>query len=570
MPREKRIASVGAPSYNPAPVAEKIELADDLSASPLWNADIAPTPLAKRTWNLWHIAALWIGMAVCIPTYMLGAGLLASGMTWWQAVVTITLGNLIVLVPMALNAHAGAKYGIPFPVFLRAPFGTVGSNIPALMRATVACGWFGIQTWIGGAALYQLAAVMAPSIAGSTFWKFAFFFLFWGINLFFILKGTESIKWLETWSAPILLAVGVGLLAWSMSAGGGLGRVLAHSDNFTRPTVTAHLQDGKVVPQLSPVTIDGVPRATAKWESDGRTITAVFDDGDGGAKPQTVTAPVAAAPPAPPTFWALFIPGLTAMVGFWATLALNIPDFTRFARSQRDQAVGQLLGLPTTMGFYSFVGIVSTCAALVVFPDILVTSQAPWDPTSLLARFKNPALVIGSMFFLAIATLTTNIAANVVSPANDLANLAPKHISFQTGGIITAVIGIVMMPWKLLESTDVYIFNWLISYSALLGPIAGIMIADYWIVRRRELSLRDLYLRDGRYGFIHWATVAILVAAILPNVPGFLSKVAGVAVPAFWTGLFNYAWFVGFAVAFVLYCAYGLWKRTETTSTASG
>lgn len=582
------------PIYNPAPMAEGIELKEDVSASPLYNDDIAPTPLERRTWGKWHIAALWIGMAVCIPTYMLGAGLMKAGMTWWQAVLTITLGNLVVLIPMALNAHAGTRYGIPFPVFLRAPFGVYGSNVPALLRAAVACGWFGIQTWIGGKALYLLAAVMAPSIAkaapigglGINGWQLLFFLLFWAANVFFIVKGTNSIKWLETLSAPVLIAIGLALLGWGVVAGGGLGRVLDHSRNFSRPAVRAERAEeaGKFRLHLSPVEIDGQPRAgrfrfafdasaltTAPWQPIGgadpgpgrgygifRTesmppgATTVYVEFESAGHSGAASAAIAPSGAAAGGFWAMFFPLLTAMVGYWATLALNIPDFTRFARSQKDQLLGQLMGLPTTMGLYAFIGIATTCASLLAFPDILVAEQAPWDPVALLSRFDSPALVIVSMIFLMIATLTTNLAANVVSPANDLANLAPKYINFRVGGLITAVIGIVMMPWKLVERPDAYIFGWLIGYGALLGPIAGVMIADYYVVRRRELALADLYRSTGRYGAFNPVSIAILFAAILPNVPGFLHSVGALQAGPFWQGLFTYAWFVGFAIAFCL------------------
>lgn len=576
------------------------ELGSEITSGPLYNKDIAPTPIESRTWSKWHIAALWVGMAVCIPTYMLGAGLLQAGMSWWQAVVTITLGNLIVLVPMALNGHAGTKYGIPFPVFLRASFGTIGSNIPALMRAAVACGWFGIQTWIGGKACYLLAAVLAPSITqappigflGINGWQLTFFFLFWGLNVYFIVKGTESIKWLETLSAPILIAVGLGLLIWGVSEAGGLGRALDHSSNFVTPTVSATVQSDVVDLKLSPVRIDGKPRATevryaftkdelakASWTAlaDARItkprqathVHVEFRDAQG--RTATKVQSIASASGGGLGFLAIFLPILTAMVGYWATLALNIPDFTRYARSQRDQVCGQLMGLPTTMGLYAFIGIVVTCSTLVAFPDILVTEQAPWDPVVLMTRFSNPLLVIGSMFFLVIATLTTNIAANVVSPANDFSNLAPRRISFKMGGLITAVIGVVMMPWKLVERPDVYIFSWLIGYGALLGPIAGIMIADYYVVRKTQLHLADLYRRDGRYGTLNWATLVILGLAILPNVPGFLASVGVQGIGQGWREVFTYAWFVGFGIAFVLYSLYGLLcKSTRTTLTAAG
>jgi NCS1 family nucleobase:cation symporter-1 len=466
----------------------------------LWNEDLAPVAAARRTWTTWNIAALWIGMAVCITTYTLASGLIGQGMDWSQAVLTIFLGNLIVLVPMALNAHPGTAYGIPFPVLLRASFGTLGSNIPALMRGIVACGWFGIQTWVGGSAVYSTAAVIFgfdPAqrtplpVLGISAGEFACFLLFWAVNVYFIVRGMESIKWLEALSAPFLLAVGLALVWWAWEAADGFGPI------FSQPS---------------------------KLDS-------------------------------PEKFWPVFGAGLTAMVGYWATLSLNIPDFSRFARSQRDQIAGQALGLPTTMTLYAFIGVVVTSATVVVF------GEAIWDPVQVISRFNNPWISAIALVTLAVATLSTNIAANVVSPANDFSNLAPRRISFRTGGIITAFLGILMFPWKLYQDPSGYIFTWLIGYSALLGPIAGIMIADYFAWRRRRLEPEELYIRNGAYSYTGGFSIvgfASLALAILPNIPGFLVHVkllSPSAFPALVVDAYNYAWFVGFALAFLLYSA---------------
>lgn len=453
----------------------------DVSAfleSPLINKDIAPTRLHERTWNVYHIAALWIGMCVCIPTYMLAAGLIAGGMNWWQAIMTITLGNLIVLIPMILNAHAGTKYGIPFPVLVRAPFGTMGAHIPSILRALVACGWFGIQTWIGGAALNAMLVILLP------FWKeFAMgpwisFGIFWLMNVFFIVNGTESIKKLEALAAPFLLLVGVGLLWWGVTAGGGFGPILSQPSKFT----------------------------TAG------------------------------------EFWKFFFPALTGMVGFWATLSLNIPDFTRYARSQREQMLGQFFGLPFTMAFYSFIGVAVTSATIVVF------GEAIWDPVVLLSKFENPLVILLSMLALTIATLTTNLAANVIAPANGFSNLAPKKISFVGGGLITAFIGVAMMPWKLLSDFGTYIFGWLVGYSGFLGPIAGVLIADYYFIRRKELNVKDLYSNSGEYSYKRGFNVSALIALVA----GVIVAMIGLFVDQL-RFFYDYSWFVGFGAAFVTY-----------------
>ncbi|HYH96356.1 NCS1 family nucleobase:cation symporter-1 [Hyalangium sp.] len=471
----------------------------------LTNEDLAATPPEKRTWEMKHFAALWIGMAVCIPTYTMASGLIDQGMNWWQALLCVGLGNLIVLVPMVLNAHAGTKYGIPFPVFARASFGVMGANVPALLRALVACGWFGIQAWLGGQALWQLLLAMAPGLEGpltSAGMKEAIgihpgellgFAVFWAMNLYFIVKGTESIKFLELYAAPFLIAVGLALLGWAWVKADGFGPILSQPSKFT-------------------------------------------DTG---------------------SFMAVFVPGLTAMVGFWATLSLNIPDFTRYARSQRDQVVGQALGLPGTMVLFSFIGVAVTSATPIIFGG-----ETIWDPVKLLGRVGGPLVTLLAMAALSIATLSTNLAANVVSPANDFSNLAPSKISYKMGGIITAVIGAIIFPWKLIESSGGYIFTWLIGYSALLGPVAGIMVADYFLVRRRELSVEDLYRRGGQYEFsggVNWKAMLALAIGVAVNVPGFLAEaVPGLkdSVPGFWRTLYTYAWFVGFLLSGALHYAF--------------
>ena len=465
----------------------------------LTNEDLAAIPTDKRTWSCWNYASLWISMAACIPTYMLASSLIEKGMNWWQAVLTIFLGNLVVLIPMILNAHAGTRYGIPFPVYCRAAFGTHGANVPALLRALVACGWFGIQSWIGGEAIHKILSIFIPSFAGGSpiHWlgisisQLVCFLFFWGINMWVIHRGIHTIRVLLSIKAPLLLALGLLLLYWAYNAAGGFGPMLAKPSAFD----PGQLKAGQ--------------------------------------------------------FMAFFLPALTGMVGFWATLSLNIPDFSRYARSQKDQMTGQAIGLPPTMALYSFIGVAVTSATAVIYGKTI------WDPVDVLTRFKNPLVLVIAMLALCIATLATNIAANVVSPANDFANLAPRKISFRTGGFITGIIGILIMPWKLIADPSGYIFTWLVGYSALLGPIAGIMIADYFILRKRHLDVTDLYRVDGIYRYTRGFSIAALVAfvlAVLPNFPGFLSQVGVIDhVPGIFKTLYEQAWFVGLGVAFVLY-----------------
>jgi nucleobase:cation symporter-1, NCS1 family len=468
-----------------------VEVAEDLSGSPLWNPDLAPTPLAKRTWSTYHIAALWIGMSVVITTYTLASGLMQQGMTWWQAMVVILLGNVIVLIPMILNAHAGTKYGVSFPVLCRASFGVRGANVPAILRALVACGWFGIQTWIGGLALNTLLAAAWPAWAALPGGIWIAFAMFWLVQVAIIIRGLEGIKKLESWSAPLLLGGGALLLAWAVNAGGGLGRILNESSRLQ----TTHLP-----------------------------------------------------------FWTLFPAALTANVGYWATLSLNIPDFTRYARSQRSQVLGQVLGLPATMTLFAFIGVAVTSATIVVF------GEAIWDPVALIARIGSPSLIILGALIVLVAQLTTNMAANVVSPANDFSSLAPRRISYVAGGLITAATGIVMMPWRLYADAASYIFTWLIGYSSLMGAIGGVLIADYWVLRRRQLSAADLFKLHGRYTYsagVNWRAMTALGLGVLPVVPGFLRAATTpggvVANPTILDALYTYAWFVTFGLSLVLY-----------------
>src|SRR5581483_422768 len=234
-------------------------------------------------------------------------------------------------------------------------------------------------------------------------------------------------------------------------------------------------------------------------------------------------------------FWPVFVPSLTAMIGFWATLSLNMPDFTRFGRSQREQMIGQVVALPTTMPVFAAMGVMITSATAIIF------GQAVWDPVVLVGRFSSPVVVAIAMFTVVIATIAVNIAANVVSPANDFANAFPRLISFKTGGLITGILGIVIQPWKLLADPSGYIYTWLLGYSGGLGSIAGVLIADYWIVRRRDLQLEDLYLADGAYSGWNWRAIAATIV-------GCALAWGGLIVPAL-KPLYDYAWFVGFFAA---------------------
>ena len=256
-----------------------------------------------------------------------------------------------------------------------------------------------------------------------------------------------------------------------------------------------------------------------------------------------------------PDFLKFLIPALNGTVGFWATVSLNIPDFTRFAHNQRQQMIGQALGLPTTMTLYSLIGILVTSATVVIY------GTAIWDPVQLLSRFHSPVAVVISLIAILLATLNVNIGANVVSPANDFSNLWPRRISFRTGGVITCFMGIVLMPWKLLADYKTFILGWLGGYAAFLGPVAGIMICDYFIVRRRMLMVDDLYLRGGIYEYsrgFNWSAIAALAL-------GSGTALIGLVVPSLRV-LYDYSWFVGFAVAFGTY--YGMMQSQSNSAHA--
>ncbi|HMG36515.1 MAG TPA: NCS1 family nucleobase:cation symporter-1 [Blastocatellia bacterium] len=467
---------------------EYVELTEDLSSSPLWNEDLAPVPIKRRNWTTYNYAALWISMAHCIPTYMLASGLISAGMNWWQALTTILLGNTIVLVPILLNSHPGTKYGIPFPVFARASYGTVGSNLPALMRAIVACGWFGIQAWIGGQAVHVLIRSMWPAwqellggaigspriLSGYTPTEYISFLIFWALNIYIIYRGMDLLRKVENWAAPFVLMMAAALMVWALWKAKGLGAIVEGQGHFN---------------SLS-------------------------------------------------EFMPVFVPSLTAMIGYWATLSLNMPDFTRFGRSQRDQVAGQVVALPATMTVFAAMGVIITSASVIIFGRVI------WDPVLLIGEFRQPVVVAISMFTVVVATLSVNIAANVVSPANDFANAFPRWISFRVGGLITGLLGIVMQPWRLLADASQYIYSWLLGYSGGLGSIAGVLIADYWLVRRKQLLVADLYKSEGHYTYTGGWNWRAVFATLL----GCALAWGGLVIPAL-KPLYDYGWFVGFFVS---------------------
>jgi len=559
---------------------EIVTLEEDVSSSPLYSKDLAPVPEDKRTWTTWNLAAIWVGMAVCIPTYILASYMIKSGLSWELALVIIGLANVIITVPMILNGHAGVKYGIPFPVLGRASFGTKGIHIAAVVRAIVACGWFGVQTWIGGLAIYAIwnAVTGTEPTIGLDIGKFIGFGIFWLINLHFIWHGTESIKWLEDFSAPILVVIGLALIGWGAYEAGGFGTVLEKGRSMQTPTAVIKQEGDVFLLQLNPLkSKEGNTKAEffqvvlndsekSEWLSISELITPIdisllfpaylineFSkikvrfkaDGMGGlVLSSLVSARLESDAPTTTSTIFSYLVWLTAMVGFWATMSLSIADITRYASSQKDQIKGQLIGLPGTMILYSFVGVFVTFAATINFSDILVSDDAPWDPVSLLAKFESPVVVVISQIFLLIATLSTNIAANVIAPANAFSNLLPKRISFRSGGIITAVIGIIICPWWLLNE----ISGILIFVSGLLGPVLGILICDYYVIRKKTLRLAELYKVDGAYSYSSGFNLKAMISLAV----GVLLALAGYWIPAIGF-LYSLSWFTGFLISFGLY-----------------
>jgi NCS1 family nucleobase:cation symporter-1 len=463
----------------------ELEASDDLKNSPVYNEDLAPTKIAQRTWNRWHIMSLWVGMAICVPTYTLGAVLTTYfGLTIMESLWTILAANIIVLIPLILNAHPGTKYGIPFPILLRSSFGIYGSNLPALIRAFVACGWFGIQTMFGGLAIHLFLARLFPAWAQlGGVGEVIGFGIFWIMNIYVVVKGSKAIQILETIAAPLLIVVGVALLFWAL-------------------------------PQIDTAALINMP----------------------------------AKRPANEGAWTYILAGLTAMVGFWATLSLNIPDFSRYAASQKDQIVGQVLGLPLTMFLFSMLGVVLTAASPILVGEVVS------DPVNLIGKIDSPILGAFGLFIIFVATISTNAAANILSPANDFQNAFPKKINFKRGVYLTGIIGIILMSWELLRkvgfvqsdfSVESAYSNWLLSYSNLLGPIAGIMITDYFVIKKKQIHLIDIYKPVGVYPKFNRAGILAFL------IPVFITCLCVITDTNLW--VYKYGWFIGSASGASIY-----------------
>ncbi|MET1076137.1 MAG: NCS1 family nucleobase:cation symporter-1 [Umezawaea sp.] len=489
----------------------RVELRDfsGISGSRYFNPELAPVPLEQRTWTTYNFFALWMGMAHNIPSYTLAASLIALGMDWVQAFMTITLGNLIVLVPMLLNSHAGTKYGIPFPVFARAFYGVRGANLVALLRAFIACAWFGIQTWVGGLALHVIVGKLvggwwltAPEVLGQHWTLWLCFLAFWVVQMLIIWRGMDAIRRFENWTAPLVSVGFLILLAYVAVKAGGFGPILSEPSKLG-------------------------------WGAD---------------------------------FWKVFFPSLMGMIAFWSTLSLNMPDFTRFGGSQKKQVLGQLLGLPTTMSFIAIVAILTTSGSIALY------GEAIWDPATLASRFDNPLVVVVALVALVLATISANLAANVVSPSYDFSNAFPRRITFAVGGLITGVLGVVIQPWRLISDPSIYIFAWLGFYGGLLASVAGVFIAGYWLLGKTRIELDALYMDGkGAYWFAggwNWrAVVATVVGGVLAVGGAYGGPFPADGLIPFLKPLYDYNWVVGLVGGLVTYLAL---SRAATDRTNEG
>ncbi len=456
----------------------------------LSNEDLQPTSAAQRTWEWKDFAALWVGMVVCVPTYTMASSMLDQGFSWQMAVWLVFLANCIVLIPMVLIGRAGTEHGIPFPVLARASFGVKGANLPALLRGLVACGWFSINCYFGALALHGFLNLIGMGLAGPAQGDYI------SLSQFACFLAFWALHLYFIWHGP---------------------------ESIRKLEVVA-------APLMIAASIALVVWAFIKVSPD-----------------QIFNLPAKVVEGGPKT-WA----ALTGLVGFWATLALNIPDFTRFAKSQGHQVKGQIIGLPIPMALFSLVGIIGFSVSQILY------GKAQLFPDGLLTQMGTFAAGVGLLVIL-LANLTTNVAANLVSPSYDFSQLAPQKISFRTGGLIAAVIGLIFQPWYLLASSGGYLFSWLGGYGTLLGAIAGILMVDYFLIRKTKLNISDLYQRNGEYEYSNGWNIHALIAfalGILPCLPGYLvvsGVIAKESVSGIWVDLFSFGWFFSLFVAGAYY-----------------
>jgi NCS1 family nucleobase:cation symporter-1 len=485
----------------------------ELVSSKYFNEDLAPTSVAERTWTTYNISMLWVGMSICIPSLALASGLIGMGVSPWMAVLNVALGNVIILVPIQMNSHIGTKYGIPFPLFARMTFGTKGAHLPAILRGVTACGWTAVQAWVGGGAVAAVIGIFAkkfadqswtmslPSWGGmqtvstGTFIGYVLFMLF---VCWVAYKGLEQIKWVQNIGGPILIVVMIALLIWSASQASNAGYGF--------------------------------------WDVMNQSSDQALLDSNGGLA-------------------LVYLGGLMGNIAFWATMALNIPDFSRYAKSQKSQFRGQLYGMPIPMAACAFIGAyfaqATKVAQLYQNPET-GEYEALFDPTGVFYYIDNPVVVFIAAFGVVMATITTCVAANVVAPANGFSNISPKRISYKRGVLIAVFIAFfILQAWWIYGSGGAF-FTWMNAYGSILAPIAAIFIADYFVVKKQRVDVAGLFRGvDGRYwysGGINWAAVIAWVVSFIFPLLTYFGASGGFFV---FVNSISYIW--SFVLGFVVY-----------------
>jgi NCS1 family nucleobase:cation symporter-1 len=449
----------------------------------LYNDDLRPVPESERTWTWLHYSTVWMGMVHNIVAYTTAASLIALGMSVWQALFTVLTANLVLILAMCANGVAGAKYGLPFPVLMRAAFGHKGAQIPVFVRAAVAMFWFAVQTYAGSVAINAIIGAVIPAwkdlgtqILGMGINNWISFVIFWALHVAIIRHGMARVRFFELWAGPLVLVMAGVLVVWALKQAHGFGP-LFHQ----------------------PAKVHGSE------------------------------------------FWVLYGASVTGLIGVWSTLVLNIPDFTRFSRSQKDQMVGQTVGLPVTALVFSFMSILITSGTVAAYGKPIP------NPVDLLIRMDStPVLILGGIALL-IATLSVNVAANVVSPAYDLVNLFPRRLTFVSAGIISTILAVVFVPWLWFENAD-RVFQVLNVIGGALGPLAGIMLVDFFLLRRTSYDVGSFYVRSGQYAYQSGWNVRGLIALGI----GLVAALAGNIVPGL-GDLADYGWFIGLVVGAIAY-----------------
>jgi NCS1 family nucleobase:cation symporter-1 len=463
----------------------------------LTNNDLLPTGESERRWTWWHFAALWMGMVHNIFNFTWIGGLVVLGMSVWQALAVALAGNLVQTALIGLNGRVGAHYGLPFAVWARSAFGVYGANVAALARGAVAVGWFGVQSYLAATAINLLITTVVPgwgrvghsSFLGMAPSLWAVVVGYWLLNFVVVRNGMGTIRRFESWAGPAIFVVMAILLVWVVVRAGGAGSLL-HQHAARYPTTSDFLAHG-------------------------------------------------------------FVPAVSLYIaGSWAAMVLNIPDLTRFARSNRQQFWGTMIGLPAASLVYFGM------AAVIVSAVQRLYGQTLWNPTDVLATIGNPALSIVGATLLAIATISVNIPANIVSPAYDLTNLLPRLLTFRTAAYLSIVLGFLAMPWQLLSSPET-LYSVLHNIGVVIGPITGIMLADYFVIRRQRMDVAQLFSSMGRYRYrAGYNPVALTVLALV------VALLLAAEASSRLHDVYEHAWLVGVSTAFIGYtAAAGLARR---------